>query len=74
MHELATPVKLSLPIAVALWNNDDFGKIAEGMNERGVPRIGVRPRNPDFINLAETFRCYAAGPVEVWEDAVFLGG
>jgi 5-guanidino-2-oxopentanoate decarboxylase len=32
------------------------------MNERGIPEIGVRPRNPDCIKLAEGFGCHTARP------------
>jgi 5-guanidino-2-oxopentanoate decarboxylase len=27
------------------------------MVERGIPEIGVRPRNPDFIQLGKAFGC-----------------
>jgi len=65
VQELATAVELGLPIAVVLWNNDALGQIAEGMNERGIPEIAVRPRNPDFIKLAEAFGCRTARPTSI---------
>ena len=57
VQELATAVELKLPIAIVLWNNDALGQIAEGMTERGIPEIGVRQRNPDFIQLGKAFGC-----------------
>jgi len=57
VQELATAVELKLPLAIVLWNNDALGQIAEGMVERGIPEIGVRQRNPDFIQLGKAFGC-----------------
>jgi 5-guanidino-2-oxopentanoate decarboxylase len=62
VQELATAVELRLPIAIVLWNNDALAQIAEGMTERGIPEIGVRQRNPDFIKLARAFGCRAIRP------------
>jgi 5-guanidino-2-oxopentanoate decarboxylase len=62
VQELATAVELKLPIAVLLWNNGALAQIAEGMVERGIPEIGVRLRNPDFIKLARAFGCRAVRP------------
>lgn len=62
VQELASAVELGLPIAILLWNNDALGQIAEGMNERGIPEIGVRLRNPDYIGLAKAFGCNSAQP------------
>ncbi len=62
VQELATAVELRLPIAIVLWNNDALAQIAEGMTERGIPEIGVRQRNPDFIKLARAFGCRTARP------------
>ena len=30
-----------------------------GMDERRIPRIGVEPRSPDFVRLAESLGCHA---------------
>ena len=57
VQELATAVELKLPLAIVLWNNDALAQIAEGMVERGIPEIGVRQRNPDFIQLGKAFGC-----------------
>ena len=73
VQELATAVELGLPVAVVLWNNNALGQIAEGMNERAIPEIGVRPRNPDFIKLAEAFGCYTAKPASIAEFKAALG-
>ncbi len=62
VQELATAVELGLPIAILLWNNDALQQIAEGMTERGIPEIGVRLRNPDFLALAKAFGCLTARP------------
>jgi 5-guanidino-2-oxopentanoate decarboxylase len=62
VQELATAVELGLPIAILLWNNDALAQIAEGMVEQGIPEIGVRQRNPDFIALGKAFGCRTATP------------
>ena len=31
--------------------------IRDGLVKRGIPEIGVNPRNPDFIKLADAFGC-----------------
>ncbi len=59
VQELATAVELGLPLAVVLWNNDGLGQIRDDMSERGMPAIGVSPRNPDFLALARAFGCRA---------------
>jgi 5-guanidino-2-oxopentanoate decarboxylase len=35
------------------------------MNESGIPEIGVRPRNPDFIKMGEAFGCHTARPASI---------
>ena len=62
VQELATAVDLGLPLAVVLWNNDGFGQIRDDMIERGIPEIGVSPRNPDYLALARSFGCRAMRP------------
>ncbi len=51
-----------MPLVVVLWNNDGLGQIRDGMNERGIPEIGVNPRNPDYLQLARAFGCHAVRP------------
>ena len=62
VQELATAVELGLPVVILLWNNDALQQIAEGMNERGIPEVGVRLLNPDFQALAKAFGCRAVKP------------
>jgi len=62
LQELATAVELGLAIAVLLWNNDALGQIAQDMVRKGIPEIGVKPRNPDFLALARAFGCHAIRP------------
>jgi len=42
-----------------VWNNDALKAIADGMDERRIPRIGVEPKSPDFVRLAESLGCHA---------------
>ncbi|MGH6929336.1 MAG: thiamine pyrophosphate-dependent enzyme, partial [Dongiaceae bacterium] len=65
VQELATAVELGLPIAIVLWNNDALAQIAEGMTERGIPEIGVRQRNPDFLKLGKAFGCRTVRPTSL---------
>ena len=57
VQELATAVEEELTIPIILWNNNSFAMIRDGMIKRKIPEIGVNPRNPDFIKLAEAFGC-----------------
>ena len=60
--EIGVAVELGLPLAVLLWNNDGYGQIRDDMIEQGIPEIGVNPRNPDYIKLAESFGARALRP------------
>ena len=60
--ELGTAVELGLPIPIVLWNNDGLGQIRDDMIEKGIPEIGVSPRNPDYVKLAEAFGARATRP------------
>jgi len=62
IQELATAVEQELAILIVLWNNDSLAMIRDGMVKRGIPEIGVSPRNPDFLKIAEGFGCRAARP------------
>ncbi len=62
VQELGVAVELGLPIAIVLWNNDGLGQIRDDMIERGIPEIGVNPRNPDYLKLAEAFGAHATRP------------
>ncbi len=72
IQELATAVEEGLPIPIILWNNDALAMIRDGMIKRGIPPIGVIPKNPDFIKVAEGFRCLTAQPdsLEAFAGAV----
>jgi 5-guanidino-2-oxopentanoate decarboxylase len=59
VQELATAAELRMPLAVVLWNNDALGEIEDSMVRRGVPKVSVRPENPDFLALAAAFNCRA---------------
>ena len=55
VQDLGTAVEQRLPIPIILWNNDALGQIAGDMAARGIPDLGVKPRNPDFQALARAF-------------------
>ncbi|TLY72195.1 MAG: hypothetical protein E6K46_04240 [Gammaproteobacteria bacterium] len=59
INELATAAEERLALPVIVWNNDALMAIADGMDERQIPRIGVEPRSPDFVRLAESLGCHA---------------
>jgi 5-guanidino-2-oxopentanoate decarboxylase len=59
VNELATAAEEHLALPVIVWNNDALQAIADGMDERGIPRIGVEPKSPDFLRLAESLGCRA---------------
>ncbi len=57
VQELATAVEEELTIPIILWNNNSYAMIRDGMAKRGIPQIGVNPRNPNFMKLADAFGC-----------------
>ena len=57
--ELATAAEERLALPIVVWNNDALKAIADGMDERHIPRIGVEPKSPDFLRLAESLGCSA---------------
>ena len=65
IQELATAVEEGLGIPIILWNNDSLAMIRDGMIKRGIPQIGVNPRNPDFMKVAEGFGCRTAQPASM---------
>jgi 5-guanidino-2-oxopentanoate decarboxylase len=68
VNELATAVEEALSIPIILWHNHSYAMIRDGMVKRGIPQIGVNPRAPDFIKLAEAFGCPG---VNVNSDSTF---
>jgi len=62
VQELATAAELGLPLIIVLWNNDGLGQIRDDMIAKGIPEVGVNPRNPDYQLLARAFGCHAVRP------------
>jgi 5-guanidino-2-oxopentanoate decarboxylase len=62
INELATAVEERLPLPVIVWNNDALKEIVDQMDQRNIPRIGVEPKSPDFLKLAEGLGCHAIRP------------
>jgi 5-guanidino-2-oxopentanoate decarboxylase len=58
VNELATAVEERLALPVIVWNNDALNAIVEQMDRQQIPRIGVEPKSPDFLRLAEGLGCY----------------
>lgn len=58
-NELATAAEEGLALPVIVWNNDALKEIVAQMDKRNVPRIGVEPKSPDFLRLAESLGCLA---------------
>jgi 5-guanidino-2-oxopentanoate decarboxylase len=67
VNELATAAEERLALPVLVWNNDALQAIVEGMDERGIPRIGVEPKSPDFLRLAQSLGCHATRPAGAGE-------
>jgi 5-guanidino-2-oxopentanoate decarboxylase len=59
VNELATAVEERLALPVIVWNNDALREIVDQMDQRQIPRIGVEPKSPDFVRLAESLGCHA---------------
>ncbi len=59
VNELATAAQERLPLPVIVWNNDALKEIVDQMDRRQIPRIGVEPKSPDFLRLAESLGCHA---------------
>ena len=54
---MGTGVEEGLSIPVIIWHNHSYAMIRDGMVKRGIPEIGVNPKAPDFVKLAEAFGC-----------------
>ena len=59
INELATAVEERIALPVIIWNNDALMAIVEQMDQRRIPRIGVEPKSPDFMKIAEGLGCHA---------------
>ena len=62
INELATAAEERLALPVIVWNNDALKEIVDQMDRRQIPRIGVEPKSPDFLRLAQSLGCHAARP------------
>jgi thiamine pyrophosphate-dependent acetolactate synthase large subunit-like protein len=59
INELATAAEERLALPVIVWNNDALKEIVEQMDQRQIARIGVEPKSPDFLRLAESVGCHS---------------
>jgi 5-guanidino-2-oxopentanoate decarboxylase len=59
INELATAAEEGLALPVIVWNNDALKEIVDQMDRRQIPRIGVEPKSPDFLQLAQSLGCHA---------------
>jgi 5-guanidino-2-oxopentanoate decarboxylase len=59
VNELATAAEERIALPVIVWNNDAMNAIVEQMDQRQIPRVGVEPKSPDFLGLAESLGCHA---------------
>src|SRR5580704_6462854 len=60
VNELATAAEERIALPVIVWNNDALKEIVDQMDKRQIPRIGVQPKSPDFLRVAEGLGCHAA--------------
>jgi 5-guanidino-2-oxopentanoate decarboxylase len=58
VNELATAAEERLALPVIVWNNEALKEIVDQMDRREIPRIGLEPKSPDFVQLAESLRCH----------------
>ena len=59
INELATAAEQRLPLPVIVWNNDALKEIVDQMDTRQIKRVGVEPKSPDFLGLAQSLGCHA---------------
>ena len=62
VNELATAAEERLALPIVVWNNDALNAIVEQMDQRQIPRLGVEPKSPDFLQLANSLGCHASRP------------
>jgi len=72
VNELATAAEERLALPVIVWNNDALKAIVDQMDQQKVPRIGVEPRSPDFVRLAQSLGCHATRPASAADLAQAL--
>jgi 5-guanidino-2-oxopentanoate decarboxylase len=73
INELAVAVEERLALPVIVWNNDALMAIVEQMDQRDIPRIGVEPKSPDFIQIAQGLGCHAVRATSAEQLAAVLG-
>jgi 5-guanidino-2-oxopentanoate decarboxylase len=69
VNELATAAEERLALPVIVWNNDALMAIVDQMDRQQIPRIGVEPRSPDFLRVAEGLGCHATRPASAGQLA-----
>jgi 5-guanidino-2-oxopentanoate decarboxylase len=62
VQDLGTAVEQNLALPIIVWNNDLLAQIQMDMVRLDIGEIGVRPRNPNYLALAEAFGCRAVRP------------
>jgi len=55
VQDLIVAAELGLHMTVMVWNNDALGQIRDDMIDKGIDKVGVEGRNPDFRLLAEAY-------------------
>ncbi|MFL5973765.1 MAG: thiamine pyrophosphate-dependent enzyme, partial [Solirubrobacterales bacterium] len=58
-QELETAVRLGIPTANIVWENQQFGSIVWKQDKKFGRHFGTDFTNPDFVKLAEAFGCAA---------------
>ena len=58
IQELIVGAELGLPLPIVVWNNNGFGEIKSGMIATDIDPVGVEMMGPDFMALAQGFRCH----------------
>jgi 5-guanidino-2-oxopentanoate decarboxylase len=58
INELATAAEERIALPVIVWNNDALKEMVDQMERRDIARIGVQPKSPDFVRLAEALGCH----------------
>lgn len=59
INELATAVEARIPVAVVIWNNEQYEMIAMNFRDAGMAPIACDIYVPDFLKIAEGYGCPA---------------
>ena len=57
INELATAVEAQIPVAVVIWNNEQYEMIAMNFRDAGMEPIACDIYVPDFHKIAEGYGC-----------------